>query len=312
MPVKGRQAPVEVDSRKLAGTLTASTPHDIDQTRFDLVALAMQEPQYGAPGVRQLMSRIALGKVPCMSIMNMPPLPYLARLPGISAEGLKGCFTDAAVWEDFDPALMTLCSPDPQAVRPADEPANVLQVRLPSNFKATRFVSDAHTALLRRLEADIDAARFVLSDGERIELPVKLKVHDSVFVPLAKWAMLVAGNYRCVQAGAMRPIRDAVHGDIAQSRAIYEWVVDLCVSQGADASDMVPFDKYAAAAQSLVAPSSAARALASGATDIERVDLVVQTVAAQVGRQSPVLDEIVTLVDGWIAKNRAPAQAMAG
>src|SRR5207253_8082372 len=89
--------------------------------------------------------------------------------------------TDPTVWDRFDPALMTLCSPDPQAFRPPEEKLNVLQVRLPTNFKSARFPSDAHTAILRRLEADIEAARF-----ENIELPVKLKVHESVFVPLAK------------------------------------------------------------------------------------------------------------------------------
>ena len=55
---------------------------------------------------------------------------------------------------------MTLCSPDPQAFRPPDEEVNVLQVRLPTNFKAARFDSDAHTAMLRELDADIEAARF--------------------------------------------------------------------------------------------------------------------------------------------------------
>jgi hypothetical protein len=33
--------------------------------------------------------------------------------------------------------------------------------------------------------------RFDTPEG-KIELPVKLKVHDSIFVPLAKWAMLLA------------------------------------------------------------------------------------------------------------------------
>jgi hypothetical protein len=68
--------------------------------------------------------------------------------------------------------------------------------------------------MLRRLQADIEEVRFTTDDGAEIELPVKLKVHDSVFVPLAKWAMLVAGNYRCVQKEEMRPIQDAVHHDL--------------------------------------------------------------------------------------------------
>ena len=91
----------------------------------------------------------------------------------------------------------------------------MLQVRLPTNFKAARFDSDADTAMLRELAADVEAARFEVG-GETIELPVKLKVHDSVFVPLAKWAMLLAGNYRCVQADSVRSIKEAVHGDLAE------------------------------------------------------------------------------------------------
>src|SRR6185295_9193598 len=101
------------------------------------------------------------------------------------------------VWDGFDPKMMTLCSPDPQAFRPPEEPVNVLQVRLPTNFKSARFESAAHTQMLRNLEADIEAVRFD-DGGRKIELPVKLKVFDSIFTPLAKWAMLVAGNYRCV------------------------------------------------------------------------------------------------------------------
>jgi hypothetical protein len=54
---------------------------------------------------------------------------------------------------------MTLCSPDPQAFRPPDEEPNVLQVTLPTNFKAARFESDDSTALLRQLQTDIEAVR---------------------------------------------------------------------------------------------------------------------------------------------------------
>jgi hypothetical protein len=143
----------------------------------------------------------------------------------------------------------------------------VLQVRLPTNFKSARVPSETHTALLRGLEKDVEAARY-----EGLELPVKLKVHESVFVPLAKWAMLIAGNYRCITPQGMRPIKDAVHSDLETSRSVYNWVVKLCVSLGADEKDLVPFEKYAAAAQSLGSPSSAARALYGGAPYIERVD----------------------------------------
>src|SRR6266436_1163892 len=183
MPVKGRDGLVEINSKKLPGKITAGGTAGVKPSDYDLVALAMQEPQYRSPGVRELLAAVAKTKVPCMSIMNMPPLPYLKRIPGLNADACRSCYTDASVWDGFDPKLVTLCSPDPQAFRPPHEKVNMLEVRLPTNFKAARFESDAHTAMLRQLASDIEAARFDSGAGI-IELPVKLKVHDSIFVPL--------------------------------------------------------------------------------------------------------------------------------
>ena len=304
MPIKGREGLVEVGSKALPGSVTAAGTAQVAPGDYDLIGLAMQEPQYRSSGVRELLDAVAKSRKPCMSIMNMPPLPYLARIPGVAVDALRGCYTDASVWANCDPNFMTLCSPDPQAFRPPEEKSNVLQVRLPTNFKSARFVSDAHTAVLRTLEKDIEAVRY-----QGLELPVKLKVHGSVFVPLAKWAMLLAGNYRCVRKDGIRSIKDAVHGDINASRAMYNWVVKLCVSLGADEKDLVPFEKYAAAAQSLGSPSSAARALAAGAPYIERVDRLVQAIAAQKGMRSAELDEVVRLVDARLEANRQAANA---
>ncbi|MGZ5113746.1 MAG: ketopantoate reductase family protein, partial [Usitatibacter sp.] len=224
MPVKDRDGLVEVRSHVLPGQVTAATPDAVNPGDYDLVALAMQEPQYRSPGVGELLEATAKSRVPCMSIMNMPPLPYLARIPGIDPALCRESYTDPSLWEGFDPKLLTLCSPDAQAFRPPEEQANILQVRLASNFKAARFASDAHTALLRELGESVDAARFDFR-GEPIELPVKLKVHDSLFVPLAKWAMLLSGNYRCLLDHGVRSIKEAVHADLEASRAVYDWVV---------------------------------------------------------------------------------------
>jgi hypothetical protein len=116
--------------------------------------------------------------------------------------------------------------------------------------------------------------------------------------------MLLAGNYRCVLDDGVRSIKDAVHGEIDAARSVYDWVVELCVAMGASLADMVPFEKYALAAQSLQSPSSAARALASGAPHIERVDRLVQSMAAQKGMSNASLDEIVERVDAWLVRNR--------
>ena len=197
----------------MPGKLAAAGPGDVNPKDYDLVALAMQEPQYRSPGVRELLDAVARSRVPCMSIMNMPPLPYLKRIAGLKTDALKPAFTDASVWDNFEPGHLTLCSPDPQAIRPPGEKINVLQVTLPTNFKVARFDSDKSTAILREMEADIEAARYDPGDGP-IQLPVKLKVHDSIFVPLAKWAMLLTGNYRCVTKDGAIDIKDAVHNDL--------------------------------------------------------------------------------------------------
>ena len=138
-PIKGREALLDIASKDLPGTLSAATPDEVDPGTFDLIVLGMQEAQYGSSGVRELMGRVARSRKPCLAIMNMPPLPYLKRIPGLSTETLEACYADPGVWEGFDPALTTLASPDPQAFRPPDQPKNVLQVGLPTNFKAARF-----------------------------------------------------------------------------------------------------------------------------------------------------------------------------
>ncbi len=306
IPVKGRDGLVEIDSRATPGTLDARAPEDVQAADYDLVCLAMQEPQYSASGVRELMHAIASARVPCMSIMNMPPLPYLARIPGLDAQGLRSAFLEPAVWEGFEPGLMTLCSPDPQAFRPPDEPANILQVGLPTNFKVAEFANPAHNAMLAQLDADIAAARWTV-DGQVLDIPVKLKLHASLFVPLAKWSMLLTGNYRCVLDETVQPIQQAVHGDLELSRSVYAWVAELCESLGASPEDMVPFDKYAAAAMGLLKPSSAARALLAGAVQVERIDLLIKLVAAQRGRHSDSVDQTVARVDAWLARNRQAA-----
>jgi hypothetical protein len=279
-------------SRDLPGKLDATTPADVDVSRYDLVGLAMQEPQYTNHTIRVLMIKIAAAKLPCLSIMNMPPLPYLKRIPALADMDLEEAYTNAQVWARFQPGLVSLCSPDPQAFRPPEEAANVLHVGLPTNFKAAAFADEAHNKLLRELEADIDA---VTLDG--MDVPVKLKVFDSLFVPLAKWSMLLTGNYRCITLHEPKAIREAVHDDLKLSQSIYDHVDAVARKLGADPTDQVPFAKYAKAAESLLKPSSAARAVANGAPFIERVDLLVKLISSQIGMPNAEIDRTVQIVD---------------
>jgi hypothetical protein len=360
---------LEIRSKDLSssgggGTLTACTPESLlevavaagDESslsllsltnRYDLAVLAMQEPQYSAPGVRELVVRIAQDALPTMAITNMPLLPYLKRIIHDNNnvdilenddDAIRSCFTEPDLWTHFcRPDLFTQCSPDPQAFRPhAESQPNVLQVRLPTNFKAAKFGASCikHTEMLKNIERDIEAARFFRkttvegADDEssssntivQLQIPVKLRVHDSLYVPLAKWAMLLAGNYRCVQTpfapnANLLSIQQAIWSNIDESRAVYDWVVQVCINLGrngnsssdninASLEDFVPFEKYAAAAKSLTSPSSAARALAAGASSIERVDKLVLLLAAKQGKANVTVTATVAAVDAWLAHNQ--------
>jgi hypothetical protein len=308
LPIRGRSEPVLLESRKLPGKVTAGPAAGVNPKDYDLVGLCMQEPQYRSPGVRELLDAVGKSRVPCMSIMNMPPLPYIKRIPGLDHEALEAAYTDPRVWDSVDPKKITLNSPDPQAIRPPDGKANELLVTLPTNFKCARFEDAKDTAIVRQLEKDVEAARFDTPEG-KIELPVKLRVYDSIFVPLAKWAMLLAGNYRCITADGMRTAQEAVHSNLEESRSVYNFVNDLVVKLGASPDDLVPFEKYAAAAQSLTRPASAARALQNGAPNIERADKLVQLIARQKGLSHPAIDAQVALVDTRLDANRKKAAA---
>jgi hypothetical protein len=299
--LRGESTHRAILSRDLAGKVDAVAPENVDLSRYDLVGLAMQEPQYTNHTIRVLMMKIAEAKLPCLSIMNMPPLPYLKRIPALANMQLEEAYTNAQVWDRFEPGLVSLCSPDPQAFRPPDEAANVLHVGLPTNFKAAIFANEAHNRLLRELEADIGAAKL---DGE--DVPVKLKVFDSLFVPLAKWSMLLTGNYRCITPQEPRSIRDAVHQDLKLSQSIYEHVDAVARRLGADPKDQVPFEKYAKAAEDLAKPSSAARAVAAGAPFIERVDLLVKLISHQLGMPNAEIDRTVEIVDRKLSDRIVP------
>jgi len=290
--LRGEDEHRSIRSQDYKGSCTAVTPDQSHPYSYDLIVLAMQEPQYAIPDVKNLMKRIARSGRPVLSIMNHPPLAYLRRIHKLAHVDLSSCYTDAEVWDEFDPALVSLCSPDPQAFRPPDEPNNVLHVGLPTNFKAAAFGDRANTNMLRQLELDIAN---VTLEGK--DVPVKLRVYDSLFVPMAKWSMLCAGNYRCVLDDGAQSINSAVHGDLGATAMIYSWVVEVAQKLGAELVDTVPFHKYAHAADNLLKPSSVARAIEAGSSQVERVDKLVQLVARSLDMQNDELDRIVKTVD---------------
>lgn len=113
----------------------------------------------------------------------------------------------------------------------------------------------------------------------------------------------VFGNYRCIGETDVQSIRDAVHGNKKASSEVYAYVETLVQRLGGDVADAVPFEKYANVANSLLKPSSAARAISAGAINIERVDKLVQTIGHAFDMQHSVVDHIVGTVDSRLRAN---------
>ena len=198
---------------------------------------------------------------------------------------------------------MTLCSPDAQAFRPPDEKVNVLQVSLPTNFKAARFDSDAHTAFLRELERDIEAARFD-SGGRKIELPVKLKVHDSRLRAAGEMGDAAHRQLPLRAKDGVRSIKDAVHARPRRfARGLRLGGRSVRVARRDDATT-------SCRSRNTRAPRCRCCALLGRArpdrrrADIERIDRLVQAIAAQRGLRNDVVDATISTIDRWLERNR--------
>jgi hypothetical protein len=293
---------VPVAAHAAPGSLALRAPADAVPEQADFALLAMQEPQFAAPAVAALVARIAAARVPCLSLMNLPPPPFLARLGTVPDAALAGVFSAPETWASLDPALVTVASPDAQALRLDPAQPGELTVTLASNFKAAPFADQAAQNLLERLARDVSHLQ-VRADGELVRPPVALLATASLHVPLAKWPMLLAGNCRSVTETGPRPIADAIHADLPASRALYNTVADMVCQLGARPADLVPFDAYARAAAQLIRPSSLARALAGGAQAVERIDRLVLNLLRAQGRPDAEVAKISALIDSQLAAN---------
>src|SRR5215510_14246354 len=74
LPVRGRKDPVVLDSRKLPGKVSAGPASGVKPQDYDLVGLAMQEPQYRSAGVRELLDAAAKSPDPSLFLMSQPVL----------------------------------------------------------------------------------------------------------------------------------------------------------------------------------------------------------------------------------------------
>lgn len=285
---------------------SAYTPEDLPNLDYDVCVLAMQEPQFSAPELTQLLTAIGAANIPLLSIMNMPLPIFLKGKLAISTDDLPGVWQSISAWQWLDATRFSAASPDPQAMMVQSSEALSVHVNHAANIKVAPFANAEDQRVLTDLAESIDGLR-VQQKGKMHRLGMRLIAHSDELVSMAKWPMLITGNFRCWTSRGPVSIADAVHADLDQSRSIYDWVGDLCATLASEANlpspTMVSFERYAQAAKSLTLPSSLARGLAAGATRVERVDLLLQGLASQRGMISPQLSVIVESVNDALQYN---------
>lgn len=177
-------------SARSAGTLDAVTT--TTSTLRVMIWLVCHAEPYHQPYDPVLMIKIEEAKLPCL--FDHEHAATIQRIPALGEMDLEEAYTNAQVWGTVRTG--TGCQLHGLIRRPSvhrKKRQKVLYAGLPTNFKAAAFADEKHNRLLRDLEADIDA----VSRPDGWTFRWKLKVFDPLFVPLAKWSMLLIGNYRC-------------------------------------------------------------------------------------------------------------------
>ena len=287
----------------------------VEPSDYDLCFLCMQEPQFAEDTIASLLLSLESKPIPLISLMNMPLPPYLLGRFGIDLSAEPSVWKNTDLWGQLSPDSFTASSPDPQAVVEVTDDVTRVHVSLASNLKIAPFSNQQYQNRLTQLAIDVNDLRITDAEG-RWSPGIKLVPHESPYVPLAKWPMLITGNFRCIGPTNAKTIRSAVWDDLERSRSIYEWVTELCqklvvsIDKYCDLSKvLIPFDRYADAAQQLVYPSSVSRGLLNNATEVERVDRLIQGLARSLNAEDESLNSIVSLVDETLMVNRSVSAA---
>jgi hypothetical protein len=122
-------------SRSTRASCPARCPPPVPATStgdYDLVGSPAQEPQYRSPGVRQLLDAVQGSKVPRMPIVNMPPLPYVKRIPNLNTDPLKSAYRSERV--GFRSRIV-----DPVQPGPAGDPSPEEKVNVAAGHPADQF-----------------------------------------------------------------------------------------------------------------------------------------------------------------------------
>ena len=101
-----------------------------------------------------------------MSIMNMPPLPYVKRIPGFDYEALKPAYTDPP-YGKFRSGLAHALQPGSAGDPSAGRKGQCAEGDAADQFQGREIRQREMQPILRQLEQEIDAIRYDPGDGAR-------------------------------------------------------------------------------------------------------------------------------------------------
>lgn len=278
---------------KLNDQFQVYSSYDFSLNDIDIVFFAMQEHHFNSENLVKILNDISKKKIPIVSILNLLPYTYLSKFKKVKVDNIQNVYKSLKIWDKINTKFFTTTSPDPQIFFPNREYDNSMIVTLPSNFKVAKFEDDKSNQILDKLSHSIRSLKH----------PIQIKIYDTSFVPLAKWPMLICGNYRCVKKKDFLPICDVVNSDLLLSEKIYNQVIFLCKKIGAENDIFVPFNHYQKRSKMLTGPSSVAKALKNGSNTVERTDILISQIADQFKIKIDGLDEIVNNINNWIKHN---------
>ena len=149
MPVRGRKDPIELELAQAARQAVGCRSRRCKPVRLRSRRAGDAGAAIPLSGRARVAGRGRPGKA-ALHVDHEHAAPALPEAdPRAGGRCLKGVLHRCERVGQFRAGLVTLCSPDPQAIRPPGEKINVLQVTLPTNFKVARFEVreiDSHAA----------------------------------------------------------------------------------------------------------------------------------------------------------------------
>ena len=249
---------------------------DFVNRKPDLVFWAISEFYLNSNNLANLVKSLYESSTPTIVVSNLVPPNFFYKFDQIKIDKLKNCYHNYDILiKFFDNKFTTYGSPEPQISIDLSG-NNRFFIRLGGAFRIHYFSDKIIDENIKNIILNLNKMELL----NLIRIPIEFKFYNSPFVSLSKLPMLMTGNYRCFgKNNELISIFEAVHRDLNLSKIIYNEVTQILVTLGAPRSSLIPFYKYAEASKKLDAPSSVAIAIHKGFDKVERVDLLIITLA---------------------------------